>query len=294
MSLNRGSMVVNRPSLYKMRGVNRIHLSIVAASALAVAPSAAAASPVDVETHVTLRVEALTVDHGRSKTTGVVREAEVGPSQPAGFDLVVPWGSDGATVHVHLHARLTSISPDGEAVLQLAADAGRPGSPVLSASRELRLADEGSGLFEVFGEEGRRLLLTLQGEQVARAVVRPPTNVGAPVRFMIAVERVDGDRVVLLETNELHTFVGQSVEYSFRMGQDASLEAVRLSVRPVSISGDVVTIEAEISGALPGEGGTVLVSHNERIAASRQATSRLSATAGTPAAGYRFQVTPDF
>jgi len=62
----------------------------------------------------------------------------------------------------------------------------------------------------------------------------------------------------------------------------------------VSISGDVVTIEAEISGALPGEGGTVLVSHNEKIAASRQATSRLSATTGTPPSGYRFQVTPDF
>jgi hypothetical protein len=114
------------------------------------------------------------------------------------------------------------------------------------------------------------------------------------VRFVIAVERVDGDRIVLLETNELHTFVGQSVEYSFRQGQDERLEAVRLSVLPVAISGDLVTIEAEISGALPGAGGTALISHQERIVASRRATSRLSATTGTPPAGYRFQVTPEF
>jgi hypothetical protein len=97
-----------------------------------------------------------------------------------------------------------------------------------------------------------------------------------------------------LETNELHTFVGQSVEYSFRMGQDAGLEAVRLSVLPVSISGDVVTIDAEISGALPGADGTVLSSRKQRIVASRGATSPITATAGTPPAGYRFQVTPDF
>jgi len=277
-----------------MRAVKRPLLLFVLASALAELPSGRAATPVELETHVTLRVEALTVDRGRSRATGVVRESELGPGQPAGFDLVVPWGAGGAAVQVHLDARLMAISPDGEAVLQLAAEAGRPGRPPVSASREMRLAEEGSGLFEVFGEGDRRLLLTLQGEQVARAVVRRPTNVGAPVRFTVAVERVDGDRVVLLETNELHTFVGQSVEYSFRMGQDAGLEAVRLSLRPVSISGDLVTIEAEISGALPGDGGTALVSHNERIAASRRATSRLSATAGTPPSGYRFQVTPDF
>jgi len=55
-----------------------------------------------------------------------------------------------------------------------------------------------------------------------------------------------------------------------------------------------VTIEADISGALPSVGGTVLVSRRERIVASRRATSQLTATTGTPPAGYRFQVTPDF
>jgi len=277
-----------------MRGVKLRIILIASAIALAAVPAGRSASPITVETHVTLRVEALTVDRGRSKSTGIVRESEVGPAMPATFELTVPWGPGKATVGVRLEASLTAITPNGEAVLQLAAEAAGPDGKPVRASRELRLAEEGSGLFEVFGDGERRLLLTLQSEQVARAVVRKAANVGAPVEFSIAIERVDGDRVVLLETNELHTFVGQAVEYSFRFGQDEELQAVRLSVLPVSISGDVVTIDAEISGALPGAGGTVLVSHNERIVASRQATSRLSATTGNPPAGYRFQVTPDF
>jgi hypothetical protein len=136
--------------------------------------------------------------------------------------------------------------------------------------------------------------LTLHGEQVRRAVVRPLATIGAPVRFTIAVERVDGESIALLETNDLHTFVGQSVEYSFRQGQNEGLEAVRLSLLPVSLSGDTVTIDAEITGALPGAGGTSLANRTERIVASRRATCRVTATAGTPPAGYQFQVTPDF
>jgi hypothetical protein len=243
---------------------------------------------------VVLTVGALTVEGGRSKTVGTSREAEVGPLQPGSVSLAVPWGSRGETLDVRLEARLTSITPDGEAVFSCESQVARPGRIPVAASREVRIADGGSGLFEVFGDGDRRLLLTLRGEQVSRAIVRPPAAAGAPVRFIVAVERVDGDRIVLLETNELHTFVGQSVEYSFRQGADEALEAVRLSLLPTSVSGDLVTIEADISGALPGPGGTALISRRERIVASRRATSRLAATTGTPPAGYGFQVSPDF
>jgi hypothetical protein len=277
-----------------MRGVKLPGVLLVLALSGSGIPSANAMPPIALETHVVLRIEALTVERGQSKTAGTPQEVEIGPSQAAAIDLVVPWGADRATVTVHFDARLTSLTPDGEAVLLCESSATRSGRAPVVASREIRLADDGSGLFEIFGDGERRLLLTLQGEQVRRAVVRPQTSVGAPVRFVIAVERVDGERIVLLETNELHTFVGQSVEYSFRLGQDEGLQAVRLAVLPVAISGDLVTIEAEISGALPGSGGTVLVSHRERIVASRRATSRLEATTGVPPAGYRFQVTPDF
>jgi len=274
--------------------VNLPPVLLVVALAASMVPSANATPPVAVETHVVLRIEALTLEGGRSKTAGTKQEVEIGPSVPASIDIVVPWGADRSTVTVHFDARLTSVTPDGEAVLLCESHATRSGRAPVVASREIRLADEGSGLFEVYGDGGRRILLTLQGEQVGRAVVRPPASVGAPVRFVIAVLRIDGERSVLLETNELHSFVGQSVEYSFRQGQDEGLEAVRLNLLPVAISGDLVTIDAEIGGALPGAGGTVLVSRSERIVASRRATSSLTAATGTPPAGYRFQVTPDF
>jgi hypothetical protein len=277
-----------------MRGMKPSSVLVPLALGLLGASSGNAAPVVAVETHLVLRIEALTVENGRSKAAGISREAEIGPKQPASVDFVVPWRPDGTSLTVRLDARLTSSSSGSDLAVEFESTTTLAGSPPVAASREIRFADEGSGLFEIFGDNGRRLLLTVQGEKVERAVVRTFTTVGAPVRFVIAVERVDGDRIVLLETNELHTFVGQSVEYSFRQGQGEGLEAVRLSVLPVAISGDLVTIDAEISGALPGAGGTALISRKERIVASRRATSRLAATTGNPPAGYRFQVTPEF
>jgi hypothetical protein len=167
------------------------------------------------------------------------------------------------------------------------------------AGRPVRISDrviegEGTALFEVFDEGNRRIVLALRTEPLDRAVVRRFAKVGDPVRFLVAVERVDGDRAVLLETNHLNTFVGQSVGYSFRLGHDESREELRLDLLPLSVSGDIVTIQAGISGALPGAGVTTLLSRQERIVASRMSTSAISATAGTPPSGYRFQVTPDF
>jgi hypothetical protein len=266
----------------------------VAAHALAAISSVRATPTVDFETRVVLHLQAVTVAQDRTSSTGVSRDGEVGPSKATAFALSVPWGPGKSQVSVNLTAKLLSVTPEGEAVLMLESEARNAGGPPLTASRELRLAEEGSGLFEIFGEKDRRLLLAIRGEKVRRAVVRPPAVVGAPVRFTVAIERVLGDRSVLLETNELHTFVGQSVEYSFRSGQGESLETVRLALLPSAISGDIMTIDASISGALPGASGTVLLSRNERIAASRQSISPIAATAGTPPAGYRFQVTPDF
>jgi len=277
-----------------MRGVNTRALPAGLVLALWGGSAALAATPIDLEARVVLRVEALTVTAGRSNATGVVRSAEIGPTQQGAIDLTVPWGGKGGTIAVHLVARMTSVVPDGDVVLMLTAESAPLGERPVVASREVHLGDEGSSLFEVFGDGDRRLLLTLQGERVTRAVVRPPPSVGAPVRLDVAILRIDGERTVPLETNELHTFVGQSVEYSFRLGQGDGLESVRLTLLPVTTSGDLVTLEAEISGALPGASGTVLLSHTERIVASRRATSSVEATTGTPPAGYRFQVTPDF
>lgn len=277
-----------------MRGMNVRCALLGLVLATVSTPTALAAPSVAMETHVVLTVDAMTLEAGRSNAAGQSLEFEVAPLKPGTVDLQLSWGPERRAMRVRFEARLISVSPDGEAVLSCEASVTSEGRAPVRSSREIRLADGGSGLFEVYGEDQRRLLLTFRGDLVTRAVVRPPSSIGDPVRFHVGVWRVDGENAVLLETNELNTFVGQSVEYSFRFGQDEGLQAVRLTLLPTTTSGDLVTIDADIGGALPGPGGTVLVSHRERIIASRGATSRVSATTGTPPAGYRFQVTPEF
>ncbi len=276
-----------------MHGVRRPP-TLAAIALAAFASPVAAAPPLALETHVLLKVDVLIVDDGRSATAGTSGEAEIGPDGAGTVDLNVKWPPDRTPLAVRLVAKLDSISPDGDAVLSLKATVERDGRSPVVASRQMQLADEGSGLFEVYGDGGKRLLLTLHGEKVKRAVLHRVAEVGEPVTLTVAVLRVDGDRVVLLETNELHTFVGQSVEYSFHRGAGDGLESVRLELTPSTVSGEVVTLDTEIDGTLPSPSGAVILSHQERIVASRQATSSLTATAGAPPAGYRFQVTPDF
>ena len=174
-----------------MRGMKPPRVLLALALGLAGTSAGTAAPAVAVETHLLLRIEALTVENGRSKAAGISREAEIGPTQPAAVEFVVPWRADGTSLTVRLDARLTSSTPGSDLAVAFESTATLSGSKPVAASREIRFADEGSGLFEIFGENGRRLLLTVQGERVERAVVRTFTNVGAPVRFVIAVERVD-------------------------------------------------------------------------------------------------------
>jgi len=254
---------------------------------------ALAIAPVSLETRAVVRVEALTLEEGQSAATGSSGHAEVGPSSPATIDLRVPWGPAGDTVGVRLTVKLSAASEDG-VVLECASTATSAGTPPVRAFREFRIADEGDGLFEVFGDVGRRLLLTIHAERVERPVVRGPVNPGDPVRFVIAVEGISGEHSAVLETNDVRSFVGQSVEYSFHLGQNEERESIRLVILPISITGDMMTMQVDVSGVLPGPDGPALLSRTDRIVASRRSTTPVLATVGTPPSGYRFQVTPDF
>lgn len=262
--------------------------------ALGAASLALAMPPVVMETHVVVRVDALTVGDGPPEATGVSGTAEVGPASRQTITLRVPWGAGTEAVDVSVKLAIRSIDPSGEVTLSCASSSSRTGRPAITAARELLLGDEGSGLFEVFGEGGRRILLTLHGETVQRPVVQTYATPGDPVRFKIAVEGVEGERSAVLETNEVHSFVGQSVEYSFQAGPSEGREVIRLVLLPVAITGDMITIQADVSGVLPGADGPAMLSRSEHIVATRGSTSAVVATVGTPPAGYRFQVTPDF
>src|SRR5262249_26553214 len=179
---------------------------------------------------------------------------------------------------------------DGDITIRCASVVTAPGQAPVRAARDVQFQDGGSGLFEVFGDGVRRLVLTLEGERVGRAVAGPIAKPGDPVRFLVAVEGGEGDRSEGLQTNELHSFGGESVAYEFPLGSEATEERIRLVLVPESIDGELITIRAEIFGVIPGRDGPMKVERAQRIVASRRATTPVAATIGTPPAGYRFQI----
>ncbi|HEX4826461.1 MAG TPA: hypothetical protein VFV19_19335 [Candidatus Polarisedimenticolaceae bacterium] len=270
-----------------------LRLACVPAVLLLASGALFALQPVSVESHALLHLEAIAVGDGPAEATGITKDAEVGPRRPEIIDLRVPWG-DGA-----LDVRLTvALAPtgreDGEITLRCSSTVTPTGRGPARATRDLSFADGGSGLFEIFGDGARRLVLTLHGERVDRAVAGPIAPPGDPVRFLVAVEGVAGDHSEVLQTNELHSFVGESVAYEFRLGSGANDENLRLVLVPESIDGELITIRAEIKGLIPGADGPVKVDRTQRIVATRRATTPVPATVGTPPSGYRFQITPDF
>ena len=119
-------------------------------------------------------------------------------------------------------------------------------------------------------------------------------RVGARVLVHVEIERVDGLRFTPLETNDLNTFVGQSVEYSFQRGAGDTAESVRLSVLPVRVRGEMTELEIVVTGSLPGNPDRLLLSRRETLLSNRGTVSRVTVTSGDPASGYRFGITLDF
>jgi hypothetical protein len=169
-----------------------------------------------------------------------------------------------------------------------------PAGAASRLSRTLDLAEGGTALLELHRRPGTTLVLALEVETGSRPVVRLPSGEGRAVVLDLAVERLLGDAVVPLETNQLHTFVGEPVEYAFRRGSGEAEEVLTLRLTPLRLSGsDVIELEVEMTGRLGGTTGTPQ-SRRERLLATRGSTSRFDAVTGTPPSGYRFRIRPDF
>ena len=96
-----------------------------------------------------------------------------------------------------------------------------------------------------------------------------------------------------LETNELHTLLGEGVEYAFRRGAGAQEEVLRLRLTPLRVEAEVVEVEVDLAGKLPGEARNAPI-RSERLLATRGSTSSFDAVSGEPPTGYRFRIRPDF
>jgi len=268
--------------------------SLVFLLLLASASRTPAGPTIQEEARIALEIDAVLVgaDGGRSIGT---RQVEVPRSGKGEVDLPVPWPeSGGGPGSLHLAATGTA-APEGEPQeIHLDAALSLRSGRTVTAGRALSLGEGTASLFEVFAEKGARLVLAVRGERVTRPVLRESFGVGAPVRFHLVVERVDGERQVAVETNDLSSFLGEQVEYSFRRGEGAAAESVRLVLTVDRIVGDVAEVQSDVSASLPGADAPILMSHQDRLFATRGAVSTVTVVTGQPAAGYRFQVTPQF
>jgi hypothetical protein len=194
-------------------------------------------------------------------------------------------------VSLHLDVSGKPAPPGESQVVALDAALTFGSGRTIHSSRNATLVEGGTTLFEVFADGAERLVLSIQGERVTRPVLLESTA-AARVRFRLEVERIDGERSVPLETDELSSFLGEPVEYSFGRGAEGTAESLRLVLTLQHIDGDMAEVVADVSASLPGPAGPILMSRQDRVFATRGATSTVQAVTGDPPAGYRFRITP--
>jgi len=203
----------------------------------------------------------------------------------------IPWDAEGPA-DLTLEA-FREDGPEGAHVLHLNAELRPPSGMPARLARTVELAEGSTALLELQRREGRALVLALEVETDRRPVVGIPTGLGPPVVFHLTVERVRGEAAVPLETNALQTFVGEGVEYAFRRGAGPEEEVLRLRLTPVRVGAEIVEIDVELDGKLPGgEGADAL--RRDRLLATRGSSTSFDAVAGSPASGYRFRIRPEF
>jgi hypothetical protein len=213
------------------------------------------------------------------------------PDRPGRLELEIPWDATGPA-GLGLDA-LRQEAPEGGHRIHLNAVLRPPAGPPVRLDRTLDVTEGATALLELHRRPGRTLVLALEIESDRRPVVGIPSGVGAPIVFHLTVERVLGAESLPLETNALHTLVGEGVEYAFRRGAGDAEEVLRLRLTPVRVGAEVVEVDVRLEGKLPGGQGPSEL-RSDRLLATRGSTSSVDAVAGTPPAGYRFRIRPEF
>ncbi len=208
------------------------------------------------------------------------------------FDVL--WPDDDSRCTLALHAEeVRGPVGDGRGIA-LSVELKLPDGTTSRAARNLVVRDFGTSLFEVYHRNNRSLTLAIDAEIVRETVVPGRRAVGGPVVLDLEIQRVVEGRVFPLERNQLSTFVGESVAYSFRLGDRGEADAVRITLKPVRVVGELITIDIDVSGTLPGENDVQLISKTESWTTTRGAVSSVAVESGDPPTGYRFLVTPRY
>lgn len=275
--------------------MSKVRIGAFLGIAAAVTATVALSLPyqVDEQTVVILEVRPMAVSPDDTQSLpGLVLTLPAGETVTGRIEL--PW-ADGAGAIVELEARAEIAREDRPHTIHLVAVRDLGGGEVVRSARTLAMRDGSTSLFEALVDGDRRLTLAVTADRDVRVVARRPTGTGRRINLLLQVEKVIDGEFVALESNELNTFSGEAVEYSFRRGAGETLERLHLTLRPWVPTGDVITVDLELTGTLhAGSDAPLYLSHNETLITNRDTTSAVIAAVGDPPNGYRFLVTPRF
>jgi hypothetical protein len=244
-------------------------------------------------TTITLKIRPLTATPKAEPVAGAFSlEVEQGGSEEVAFQLL--WPDSGSTSSVRILASETVPSGDMTHAVEIQGELTLPGGRLVQSRQTLEFRNRTTALFELFSSGGQSLILAIEAETSIETVASLTPTVGEPLLFKLEIQRVEGKRAIPLETNLLHTFIGEAVSYSFRLGSSPESDSALISLEPTRLLGGIAEIDLEITGTLPGDDGPVVLGKRERWLASSGAVTSLSFTTGEPASGYRFLVTASF
>jgi len=258
-----------------------------------VLPALAAPYPVSMEPRLRLEVQPVAVMGGDTRSFEA-RTVELDPATGGSIRLELAWPDPETSSRIDLHF---SGRPSGDGAVhnvRVHSSVTLPGREPVTVDRQAAL-DEGSLRFvEVYAQGDRHLTLALKVESILKPVVQKPTGRESAVDFRLEVSRVTPDGVVLLETDDLHTLIGQQVAYSFNRGHGDDLEVVRLELTPIAIRGDVLEVRFALEGEIRTAASPLFLSRTETLFTQRSTVNEFRATSGEPPLGYLFSVIPKF
>jgi hypothetical protein len=270
---------------------------LVVLSASCLVAVAAIASEVNLtrKPRITLSIQPL-APSGQSAESRGPHRLEIPPGESGRASFRVGWPDASSLVDVEIRGR-QGEAPDGWYLgVSLDAKVTTRDGRELRAQRSVGVTDGTTLLFEILREENQPLTLAIAATVTTDVVVSraEARSVGPPVQFMLEIQRIERGETISLETNALNTLVGEAVSYAFRLNRNDATEAVRVTLKPLRLAGEIVEIDVSISGMLPGEDQLDVLGRQERWVASRGVTSILAIESGRPPSGYRFLVTPRF
>ncbi len=222
---------------------------------------------------------------------------EIDELTSAEAELRLLWPDPESVSLLTLRAEWLAASPGPGRSVRIESELVTSGGSRIEATRDLTFNDEMSttSLFEVARYNDQPLTLAIEGAIHTETKLSALPLVGAPVEFLLEILWIEGGDEVSLETNQMHTFVGQPVTYSFELGPVDKAETARVRLMPAQLVGDTLRIQVEMSGTLPdGQGGVGLISRSEEWLSTYGRTSSLDLAAGDPPKGFRFRVTSRF